>query len=201
MFRVADIDFDVTESILDAYIDNRDGVIAWGVEISARTINPQFGRWIPCAKSEVLLRTGPEDLARWQDLAGKSVEWSEAEDEDGEPFGMLCIFEHDPIYEGRVRLDRGTPAGLSIRWQGKFDPYIDEKYAEGLPITIDVPLVFRGILFGREPEDEYWKALAPFFPRDQYRFTQTEHGVSLLVPSVDNFREDQGQQRSRADAD
>ncbi len=184
MFRVADIDFDVTESILDAYIDDDEDVIVWGVEISARATNSQFARWKPSAKSEALFRTGPADLVRWQNLAGRSAEWGEAEDEKGEPFGILYIFEHDPIYEASVRIGRNSSASLSINWRGKFNPYIDEKYAEGLSITIDEPLVCRGIFCRREPEDACWKALAPFFPRDQFRFTQTEHGVSLLVPAA-----------------
>jgi hypothetical protein len=102
-------------------------------------------------QSEVLLRTGSDELRHCTDLAGRSAGWKAAEDDEGEWHGSIHIFERDPIYDAVVQFDSSSATGISIRWQGILDPNINEEYKTGVPLSIDVPLVFRGILCGRRP--------------------------------------------------
>ncbi len=183
MLQIADIPFELTEASLDAYIDAENDLIAWGIEISGRTTQPGFERWKPTARCETLLSTGPGDLASWHDLAGRSVEWSRAEDEDGEAFATLYLFEHSPIYDATVHLSNGGAGGLMISWAGRFDPHINDDYNEGVSLSVRESVVFCGVWCGRASEEASWRSLEPFFPRDQFAYTQTDHGVSLLVPA------------------
>ncbi|WP_152004409.1 hypothetical protein [Desulfoluna spongiiphila] len=104
MFKISDIEFEVKNATLDAYIDSDEKLIKWGVEVSAFTISNEFKRWRPSMKSEVFMATKPNDMKSYLDLSGKSVNWNDKEDEDGEPFGELYVFEHEPLYECNIQL-------------------------------------------------------------------------------------------------
>lgn len=181
MFKISDIKFDIKDAILDAYIDSDKKLIKWGVEINTFATSNEFKRWRPSMKSEVFLSTKPDDMKSYLDLSGKSVRWHDREDEDGESFGELYVFEHEPLYESTIQLTK-IKDSLFFSLSSKCDVYWNEQYSCNLSLKIDTSLEFKGIWCGRKPENECRKLLEPYFSQDQFIYTKTKHGVSLLAP-------------------
>lgn len=182
VFTISDLEFVLSSAVLDAYIDDDKNEIVWGIQIEADATHDDLVGETVSAKAETLLLTKPGELAHWSELAGRAITWTEPYDEDEEHRALLYLFEHTAIYESKVELFADGLGELAVRWTGQCDLHWKDGYNEGLPFSIETPLTFTKILFGRRPESQCWANLAPFFCRDLFEYKRTEHGVSTLIP-------------------
>ena len=181
MFKIEDLYFDIESAILDAFIDEDDMTINWGVEIKAKSGEGKYSRWSPLARSETFLKNKPTQIGHWLDLAGTQVVWNEPYDSEDEPYAMFYVFEHEPIYESNILISRKGKT-LYIKWAGKSDVNWDSKYGKDLKFDIETEIVFKGILFGRESEVNSKSLLLTFFDPNLFEFVQDKHGVSIFRP-------------------
>jgi len=181
MFRIADIEFIVEEAVLDAYIDDDEMVMVWGLEVSGAAVEKEFERWKPRAKIECIRSTNPGELGHWTELAGTSKKWAPKYNDDEQEIGLLYVFSHEPIYNSSIQL-LADPKGLAVKWTGVCDIHWNEKYGQGLEFLIDTPVDFLGIWCGREPLATCLPLIQQFFSAAQYQYTQTDDGVSIFLP-------------------
>lgn len=184
MFKISDLDFSVESAVLDAFIDKEDMSLNWGLEIEAAQKIVDDQEWEPQATVEILCKTKPGELKQWSDIAGKEVNWKEAFDEDDEPYGILYVFEHEPIYKSKIKLLQNGNGGIRIDWNAKCDVRWGQKYGTNLDLDINTKLNFKGILFGRKSEPQCKDMLAEFFPVEDFVFTTNENGVSIMKPRI-----------------
>lgn len=182
MFRIGDIEFNIAQATLDSFIDKANCRMRWGVEVGSIPIATEFLGMNPIVSSEILLDTFPSEIGKWTDLSGRDIAWDTPEDDNGEPYGLLYLFEHHPIYQSKVNLFCNSNTGLSIRWTGKVDLLSDERYWTDVPFEIETELKYKGIYCGREQEAVCRNDLSPFLNQDDFDFVQNENGVSLLIP-------------------
>lgn len=181
MFKIADLNFTIVQSYLDAYVDEEENEMVWGLQIKGQSHNEEFDDWSPHVNSEVLVRTKPGEMKTWLDLAGKKIEWDEYSDDEEEPHALLYIFEHEPIYQSKVLFELRNNE-MFVKWNALCDVGWDEKYSDELPLQIETKVLFNGILFGKRPEESCRKMIAPFLNPEDFQYIRNKNGVSLLVP-------------------
>ncbi|MCI5066161.1 hypothetical protein MRY87_10590 [bacterium] len=181
MFRISDIDFEIASCKLDAFVDEDGSSLCWGFEVNASSRSPSFPDWTAKFSSEQLTSTAPGVGQKWRELAFFQVEWTEKNDNDKVPSAYLYVFEHLPVGECRVEI-YGVHGNLRLRVNAVCDVFYDETYSENLPLRIDCPIDFKGILCGRRTEAESREELSPYLDHSEFDFVQDEYGVSLLRP-------------------
>ena len=121
MLKIRDLVFEIDTAILDTFIDEEEMILNWGLEI--RTINKGIDGydWKPTVRSEIFLKTQPNDLKHWKEVQDQKISWQEAFDKEEEPYGMLYVFGHEPIYESSILLSqqKETTGNLSLQWDAK----------------------------------------------------------------------------------
>jgi hypothetical protein len=179
MLRIADLQFAVVRCWLEAYCHPDKMQWDLAVECASHPEGRFHGHEPNLSLS--LFETPPEALRRWIDLAPRDVRWLEKNDTDVTPSGMLYIFEHTPVFECRARCyhDAGK---MQVELAGKCVVYFDEHYGTNLDLYLGSSVVFRGVWFGRRPESECRNEIARFLNADDFEFSPTEDGVSMLTP-------------------
>lgn len=128
-----------------------------------------------------LFETPPKAFQHWQELAPRNVSWVERNDTDTTPSGILYIFEHTPIFECHAHCynDGGK---MQVGLDGKCDVYFDKQYDTNQELHLESPVVFQCVWFGRWPESDCRKTISSFLNPDNFDYSLTEHGVSILTP-------------------
>lgn len=179
IFQISDLSFSIESAILDAFIDEEKNVMNWGIEIQS-----QGNNWHPQAYSEVLLNTAPEELTNWRGISGREITWSSPLNEADEPYGVLYVFGHEPIYNSNIQLNLSADNSLILKWDAYCDIYWDEKYGSNLQLRIETALFFQGILCGRRNKAECEHLVKHFFSLDDFEYTLNKNGVSIMVPKA-----------------
>lgn len=179
MLRIADLAFAVVNCRLEAFCDT--DKMSWDIQVEcAPHPDGKFHGHGPNL-SLSLFETLPEAFRHWTGLAPREVRWVEKNDTDVTPSGMLYIFEHTPTFDCHARLynDAGE---MHVELDGKCDVYFDEYYDTNLDLHLDSAVVFRGVWFGGRPESACRNEISRFLNPDDFDFSPTEHGVSMLTP-------------------
>ncbi len=179
MMWIADLEFEVSSSRLEAYCHG--DKMQWDIHVHCNSHSEgAFHRHEP-KLSLSLFETPSQTLSYWTDLAPRDARWLEKNDTDVTPSGMLYIFEHTPIFEciAQLRNERGI---MQVKVNGKCDVYYDEQYDTNLDLRLDSEVVFHCVWFGRRPESECRAAISAFLDPNDFDYSQTEHGVSMLIP-------------------
>ena len=179
MLRIADLNFDVVSCRIEAYCHT--DKMQWDIQVESDShADGRFHGYKPHL-SLSLLETPPGAFQYWRELAPRDVRWVDKNDTDVTPSGMLYIFEHTPIFECHARCYNAA-AEMRIELDGKCDVYFDEDYDADLDLHLDSAVVFRGVWFGRRPESECRNDISRFLNPDDFDYSPTEHGVSMLTP-------------------
>jgi len=181
MIKIFDLLFRIKSAVLEAYIDEENMEIVWGVEIEGEPCQQDFSRWEPSLVSESLFRTKKGELNTWRDIAEKSTKWDSPYDLGGKPYATLYVFEHEPIYNCNVKLYSKSEE-LHFYLNGQCDVNWDSKYGKNLDLKIDCKIEFSGIWFRRESEINSRKLLSQFCTESDFSYTLSKNGISLMVP-------------------
>ena len=180
LFRIADQDFLIAKSYLEAYVAH--DRLCWGFTVQARSDDHRFDRWEPQASSDIFLESEERTLSSWLDLAPVKTEWGDRNDTDVCPSAFLYVFEHTPIYDCSVELKPSSDA-LRLSLRGKCDVnYCEGDFDKGLDIEIDAAVSFLGVYCGKRPRVEAEVIVEPFLPLSELTYTQDDAGVSIMVP-------------------
>jgi hypothetical protein len=179
MMRIADLEFNVASCRLEAYC--HDDKMQWDIQIecNSHVTGPFHGHEPTLSLS--LFQTPIGAFSHWSDLAPRDARWSDKNDTDVTPSGMLYIFEHTPIFRCKAQLVKECGI-MRIIVEGKCDVYYDEKYDTDLDLRLDSTVVFHGVWFGRWPESDCRSAISVFLDPIDFDYSLTEDGVSILTP-------------------
>lgn len=178
MFTINERPFITEECILDAYFDEDELAIKWGLRIKAYSNNETLSKWKPMINIESLFSTKPKAIESLIDLAGRSLAWTEEVNEDGSLFGTIYLFEHYPISNCNINFYEKDGL-LYIRIVAISHLKIDKHFSK---IIIDERLTFIGIWCGRKNEIACSQLVKIFFNDNHFTYTKTDHDVSLLKP-------------------
>jgi hypothetical protein len=181
MFRISDLRFKIEAAFVDSFIDEDEMTLNFGLEIFAVCTNPGFENWKARAQNEIFTVRKAGEITNWKNLDSKEITWTEKYDEEGEMYGSLYIFEHNPVYESSLIFGIENEQ-FKIDWIGKTDVNWDEKYGQNLDIEIRTIMPFKGIWCANKSEEDSLKLVGRFCNPEEFKYTQTKDGVSLLTP-------------------
>ena len=184
MFKIEDIDLEINSAAIEAFINDDENIMEWGIEINAHSINRDDIKWKVKLSAESLLKTKENQLSTWKDIAGLDFHWTEGIEDENE-HALMYIFQHEPIYNSKGIFYLNDEGKVCIKWNGKCDIYWNTNYDKGLDFIIDTPVEFKGVWFGKEIEPICKKSLSAYITHDSFNYV-TERNVSLLKPTQKN---------------
>lgn len=179
MLRIADVEFHIVSCRFQAYCLT--DKMVWDIEVDCAPNTEGKFHYRRPNLSLSLFETCANEFSHWTNIAPRQVCWVDKHDTDVTPSGMLYIFEHEPIFECNARCYVKDDQ-MYITLNGKCDVHYDEEYSTGLELHLDAVVVFDCVMFGRSPESACRQIISEFLKPEDFVFSTTEDGVSILVP-------------------
>lgn len=153
----------------------------WGIKITASAINRDDIKWRVKLSAESLLQTKEKQLKTWKDIAGLNFFWDDGIEDENE-HALMYVFQHEPVYNCTGTFYLNDENKVCIKWNGKCDVYWNQIYDKGLNFTLDAPVEFKGVWFGKDIEPICRKSLSSFITNEAFEYV-VERNVSLLKPT------------------
>ena len=187
MFQIKDMNFDIEFAYLDAYIDEDEKIINFGLQIRGVKNNKIFDGNNPHFSSEILLKIKKNKINKWQDIAGKIIEWKDSPEDEEEPHALFYVFEHEEVYNARIEFKKINNR-IMVDIEALCDVGWDKKYYDNLPLKIETEIDFFGIMCGKDTtEEECKKAIKPYLDISNLKYVQNKYGVSIMIPIDSNI--------------
>lgn len=181
MFKINGISFDIKTAHMDAFIDDEDEKLVFGIKIIA-TNKEHFPEEEVCFSSENFIKVSPNEIKTWQDLAGRETSWTNAEDDDEEDLrGALEVYSLYEVRDAKVSFKKSDEK-LLVSIVGISDIYGDEPFVENLPVEIETPVDFYGIPCGDDSQKECEDKIAPFLDIDNLKYFKNKFDLSCMIP-------------------
>ena len=180
LMQIGELVFALRAAIVDCFVEDGQ-FLRWGLQVTADDLLVEGAVWEPQFTSEVLFTTVSESSSPWQDLLPESIEWGDTRADD-EPNALVYVFEHIPLYEGRVTFDKGGEAAVTFSWSGKCDLRWKGGYQVGVPVFASGAVTFGGVLCGRMREAESRGQLGGLLDQDALQYVRDGNGVARLAP-------------------
>lgn len=182
MFKIKDQQFNIKYAYLDAFVDKEENQLVFGLQIQAEDNNDLFDGYDLDLNSEVLLRINPNELKKWQDIAGKTIEWTDYPEDESEPHALFYVFEHEGVRNTKVEF-KNVEDKMMVKISALIDIYANDDFSENLPLEIETEIEFFGILCGKDTTEEACRnRIKPYLDLDNLMFVQNKYNVSVMVP-------------------
>jgi len=193
MFKIKDKLFDIKYAYLDAFISSNHQLI-FGLQIKA-TGNDK----LPENKDEdtsdlfspddellfnsaTVLKINTNEIEKWQDIAGRKVEWENYPEDEEEPRALFYVYEHEEIYNAKIEFKKAGNK-IMVNIKATCDIHAGKVFSDNLPLVIETEIDFYGIFCGKgTTEEQCRKKIEPFLHSDTLKFVQNKYGVSIMVP-------------------
>jgi len=183
MFRIKDWYFDIEYSYLDAFIDEDNEFIIFGIKIKTKK-NDNIG-FEPKIDSEILLKIKPKIITKLQDISGINIEWEKFPKYGSkEPYMFLIIDEHEELFNTKIKFIK-TDQKIIVKINAFCKMYINNEYKENLQIEIETEIDFIGIFCGNLKEEECINEIKPYMEINKYNRTKLD--VSIMIPNELNM--------------
>ena len=181
MFKAFNQEYEITQAILDAYVDH--DKLVWGFEVEAKSeCKPDglFPETIKISTHECpSFSSNKGEIESWLDIAGKKVNLLDTY--DGDPDVSIYFDEHVSLNAGEFRVERKENL-LVLKLIG----ICDSGWGKNIQIKLESPLKFKGILCGRSSQDEALNSISEFLNPNDFKFKQDTNGVTSLEPKTNN---------------
>ena len=195
MFKINNENFDIEYAFLEAYnASDRAQRLIFDLEIGAKRKDFVFNGHEIHLDSDIRLEIGkllviyPNQIKKWEDIAGTTIKWHEPERDEPESdypeeafIYVLDDKEPDDVYDGKAEF-RNVNGKLFLRIKAFVDMYVGSKWYKKLPLEIETELHFNGIAYCDWPEDICKEKTKPYLDADEYEIVENIWGASILMP-------------------
>jgi len=182
MFKIKDLEFDIEHAYLDAYVSDLDGEMVFGLQIKTKEKEDVFLGYSAHFETDMLLNIKPNEITKWQDIAGRKVEWEDYLEDEEEPDGFLYIFEHEAVYNAKIEI-KNIDNRIYVKIDALCDVYFDDDYSDNLPLKIETEIDFYGIPCGKNTsENDCINEIKPYLDVSNFRYVKNKYDVSLMIP-------------------
>lgn len=198
MFKIKDKLFDVQCAYLDAFV-NSDHQLVFGLQIKATGTdkipddenNDISDLFFPSDElffnSEILLKINPHEIEKWQDIAGRTIEWEDYPEDEQEPHALFYVYEHNEVYNAKIDF-KALEEKIIVTIKATCDIYAGECFSDNLPLEVETEVDFYGILCGKgTTEEQCLKKVDPYLNVDLLKVVRNKYGVSIVVPQDTNM--------------
>ncbi|MDR1198875.1 MAG: hypothetical protein LBK94_07700, partial [Prevotellaceae bacterium] len=105
MFKINGENYEIEQAYMDALLDDEEEEkLMFGVVIEGKQADDKT---LPSITSDTLLKTGKHEIKRWQDIAGRVVEWEKYSKNIWKPHAKFCncyknTFRENFIYNAKI---------------------------------------------------------------------------------------------------
>lgn len=162
--------YPVTSCSFDASYSEFNDSLIWSLEV---TCAEGQTRW-PRLSVDLVVDTKAGEIAHWQDIAGRRLEWDTRQTEEEAP-AVLYQFEHFPLDVGEIGVSRAD-SRLRIRGTARADLSMLELSADAL-VVFEVEPPTWGV--GVASTDEVWarRVLGAYISLDDLDAEVAAHGL------------------------
>jgi hypothetical protein len=188
MFKINGEDFDIKYVIMDAYVDGDKELLRFGLDINA----PDYVEMPRSRRFLVLsfLEFKPHEIEKWQDFAGKTVEWEYYPKEEWDIRPLLLAYDiTTSVHHGKAEfVNKDNQFFVKIKALCDLTDYNkDEKWNKehsNFPLEIETEVKFSGISFeGRKTQKQCEKIIRPYLNNiEDLKYVKNEEGSSYLIP-------------------
>lgn len=176
----------ITSAFADCYISEQNGYVAWGFEVHGYVPDAVSGPIEPIVRSESPFRFfRPESPIPWIDSFPRSLNWETSTDLEGQLVATVYVHEHSQIDSGSHSAVQDS-GRLHVALTGTALIVDTLGIAQPTRIRIDTEAKFKGIWLGRRPEPECRALLSRFYRDEEFEYSVTADGVSLMRPCFTN---------------
>ena len=140
-FRVKDKTFDIKYAYLDAFINSEKNQLVFGLQIEAEEKDNLFCGNDLLFNSEILLKIEACEIQKWQDIAGKTVEWEEYPEDEEEPHTLFYVSEHEEFHNAKVEFNN-INGKIVVKVSALVDINADDDFSDNLPLEIETKVDF-----------------------------------------------------------
>jgi hypothetical protein len=191
MFKVNGEDFDIKVVLMDAYIDEDEQLLKFSLDILA----PDYVNMARSLRffATAFLEFKPHEIEKWQDFAGKTVEWEHYPEKEWEirP-SLLALNDLTPVHHGKAEfVNKDNQFFVKIKALCDLTQYgRDEKWNKehsNLPLEIETEVKFSGIAFGKKTREKCKEIIGPYLSNiEDLKYVLNEKRLSYLIPKNSN---------------
>jgi hypothetical protein len=191
MFKIKDSKyFNIDLAYMFAFVDEDEELLKFGVVITAEGNKDLFPGTRAQFHSMFFLEMKPGEIKKWQDIAGKTVEWERYPEEERDVRPKLHVFEFAPVYQGKAEVvTKDTRFFVKVKALcdvTKPDGGGWNREYSGLPLEIEARVRFQGIVFGPRKTEETCKRIIRPYLSDigDLKYVTNKEGSSYLIPEA-----------------
>jgi translation initiation factor IF-3 len=170
MFKIKDEDFNIKLKYMDAFVDENEKLLKFGLQIFGEAKENMFCGRVYDKRAFIgepqfiaieLLEIKPNEIQKWQDIAGKIIEWKlPVKHFDLRP--NFYVFEFKAVYNAKVEFINKNDT-IFVKINAFCDINWNEEYSVNVPFEIETEINFSGISFGKKKTEKMCKEIiAPY---------------------------------------
>jgi hypothetical protein len=181
MFKIKDLNLDIKFAYLYTHL-SVDDELGFFLKIKTEESENVFLGHPVCFNSEMLLKIKPNEINTWQEIAGKTFEWEEYDEE-----ADIYIFEHEDVYNAKIEFNN-IGDRMFVKINGFCNIYFDDEYSDNLPLEIETEINFYGVWCGKDmPKEDCEMKIKPFLDIEHFEYVQSKHGSAIMIPKGSNM--------------
>jgi hypothetical protein len=181
MFKINDETFEIEQAYIDALLDyEEDESLVFGLIIECKRVDDNT---LPFVETETILKIKKNEIKKWQDIAGRVVEWEKCSKNTAKPYAKFinCYkksFRSNFIYNAKIEfLDIDNK--MFVKLKGLCDSKFNDKETKTLSLEIETEINFRWIQIGTHETEELARSqLQPYLDTENYEYVVSKLDVS-----------------------
>jgi hypothetical protein len=183
MFKINDDDFEIDNAFMDGQLDyEEEKVLMLGLEISAKKVDDYTQ---PSISSETLLKIKKGEIKKWQDIAGRIIEWEKYSKNIWRPHAKFYNWYKKSlrgnfIYNAKIEF-KNIGDKIFVRIRGLCDSKYNRKEIKTLSLDIETEIEFTWIKMGpHETEEKARDKLKPYLNHENFIYRVSKLDLNNL---------------------
>jgi hypothetical protein len=174
MFKIEDFNLNIKSAYLYAHqVNDNEDELAFTIKIKTEEKENVFWGNPVCFISECYLKIKPNEIKTWKEIAGKTLEWEDYDEE-----AEIYIYEFEDVYDGKIEF-KNRDNKIIVKVNGIYNDS---------PLKIETEIIFYGIYCGKNVSKEDCETrIKPFLDVSFFRYVQDKNGGAIMIPKESNL--------------
>jgi hypothetical protein len=189
MLKINDENYEIEQAYMDGQLDEEENVLILGLEISAKKADDYTQ---PLITSETLLKIKKGEIIKWQDIAGKIIQWEKYSKNIWKPHIKFINFykrqtRGNFVYNAKVEF-KNIGGKVFVKINGLCDSKFNGKEMKTLSLNIETEIEFKWIQIGPHETEEISKnKLKPYLDTENFKYSISTLELSNSVTDMGRF--------------
>jgi hypothetical protein len=189
LFKINGENYEIEQAYIEGQLDEEENVLIFGLEISAKAVNDYTQ---PLITSETLLKIRKGEIKRWQDIAGKVVEWGKPSKNIWKPhIKFINLYKKQIrgnfIYSTKVEFKKND-SKIFIKINGLCDSKFNGNEIKTLSLDIETEVEFKWVQMGPQETEEITRdKLKKYLDTENFKYSVSKLELSNSVMDMGRF--------------